>query len=102
MDDIPNIPTDDDSRYSSEDYQSELMNYLSNSSEMRNTARAAMKQAGFAGGGAILGATLGGPLGGLVGGIAGSVVGYLKSDDYDGIIVSILNLESDRKSVSTR
>lgn len=57
MDDIPNIPTDsDDYRYSSPEYQSELMNFLSESSAMRNTARGALKQSLFSAGGAFVGA----------------------------------------------
>ncbi len=42
--------------YSSPDYQSELMNFLSESSAMRNTARGALKQSLFSAGGAFVGA----------------------------------------------
>lgn len=37
-----------------------------------------------------------GPVGGLVGGVAGSVIGFLQSDDYDGAIKLIMDLESER------
>ena len=94
MDDI-----DDGSRCSSKGHQSELVAFLIYSSEMQKTTRGALQQAGFAGGGALIGA-LGGPVGSLVGGISGSILGYLKSDDYDNIIVSFQNLTSDQKSVS--
>uniref|UniRef100_A0A7S3LF47 Uncharacterized protein n=1 Tax=Amphora coffeiformis TaxID=265554 RepID=A0A7S3LF47_9STRA len=64
----------------------ELMNFLTNNSQMRETARSALKQAAWAGGGAVAGGLLLGPIGGLVGGIAGSVVGFLQSNPYDGIV----------------
>lgn len=92
MDDIPNIPTDND------EYQSELMKFLSESSEMRNTARGALKQSLFSAGGAFAGAFIAGPIGGLVGGVVGSAAGFLNSDDYDGAIVAITNLETERRS----
>jgi hypothetical protein len=101
MDDIPNIPTDsdDDARYRSPEYQSELMNFLSQSSEMRKTAKGALKQSLFSAGGAFVGAFVAGPVGGLVGGIAGSVAGFIQGDNYDGAIIAITRLESDRKRV---
>jgi len=94
MEDIPNIPTD------SEEYQSELMNFLSQSADMRNTARGALKQSLFSAGGAFVGAFIAGPIGGLVGGITGSVAGFMNGDDYDGAIVALTKLEADRKNVS--
>lgn len=96
MDDIPNIPTD-----SEDEYHSELMKFLSESSDMRKTARGALKQSLFSAGGAFVGAFVGGPVGGLIGGIAGSLTGFINSDDYDGAIVAITNLQSDRKNVSS-
>mmetsp|Transcript_14150 Transcript_14150/g.17878 ORF Transcript_14150/g.17878 Transcript_14150/m.17878 type:complete len:147 (+) Transcript_14150:275-715(+) len=92
MDDIPNIPTYDD------EYQSELMNFLSQSSEMRNTAKGALKQSLFSAGGAFAGAFIAGPVGGLVGGVVGSVTGFMNSSDYDGAIVAITNLEPERRN----
>ena len=61
MEDVPNIPTNsDEDMYSSPEYQSELMNFLSQSSSMRQTARGALKQSLYSAGGALLGAvTLG-------------------------------------------
>jgi hypothetical protein len=103
MDDIPNIPTDDnnDFMYSSSDYQSELMSFLSESAEMRRTAKGAVKQTLYSAGGAFVGSMVLGPAGGLIGGIVGSVTGYMKSDDYDGVIVKLLDLETDQKTVSS-
>ena len=42
---------------------------------------------------------MGGPVGGLLGGVGGSVVGFVKGDDYDGAIVSIYNLDNERRQV---
>ena len=64
----------------------ELMQFLTNNSQMRETARSALKQAAWAGGGAVAGGLLLGPIGGLMGGIAGSVVGFLQSSPYDGVV----------------
>ena len=104
MDDIPNIPTDNDDGYetyaSNEAYYSELMSFLSESTSMRETAKSAVKQSLFAAGGAFAGSFIGGPVGGLVGGIAGSIIGFVKSDDYDGAIVALTKLESERQKVS--
>lgn len=95
MDDIPDIPD-----IPTSEYHSELMRFLSESSDMRNTARGTLKQTAMAGGGAMAGSLLLGPVGGLVGGIVGSVAGFLYSDGYDGVLVSMTNLESDRRNVS--
>lgn len=64
----------------------ELMDFLTNNSQMRETARNALKQALWSGGAAVAGGMLLGPIGGLVGGIAGSVVGFMQSNPYDGIV----------------
>jgi len=64
---------------------------------MRKTARSAVKQAAWSGGGAVLGGLLLGPIGGLVGGISGSVIGFMQADNYDGIVQQMLQLEGDRR-----
>mmetsp|Transcript_59881 Transcript_59881/g.177502 ORF Transcript_59881/g.177502 Transcript_59881/m.177502 type:complete len:168 (-) Transcript_59881:483-986(-) len=104
MDDgsIPEMPDlsdlDEDERTArTDDYHSELVHFLTNSRGMRNTARGSIKQSLYAGGGALAGSFLLGPVGGLVGGVAGSVVGYVKSDEYDGMVLSVLKLEDHRK-----
>ena len=60
---------------------------------MRNTAKSSLKQSMFAGGAAFAGSMIAGPVGGLVG---GSVIGFLNSDDYDGAVKLIMDLESER------
>jgi hypothetical protein len=58
------------------DYQhDELMGFLADNHDMRETARNSLKQGVWAGGGAVSGGLLLGPVGGLVGGILGSIVG---------------------------
>lgn len=94
MHDIPDIPNEDsytDSQYS------ELMDFLSHSRGMRETAKNAVKQSIFAAGGAFAGSFIAGPLGGLVGGIMGSIVGFVQSDNYDGLIVCLTNLEEEKR-----
>ena len=76
----------------------ELMQFLTNNSQMRETARSALKQAAWAGGGAVAGGLLLGPLGGLVGGIAGSVMGFLQSNPYDGVVQHIGQLPEQHRS----
>jgi hypothetical protein len=88
--DIPNIPTSE--------YHSELMRFLSESSDMRNTSKGALKQTAIAAGGVMVGSLVLGPVGGLVGGIVGSIAGFLHTDDYDGVLVSMTNLETDRRN----
>ena len=64
---------------------------------MRNTAKSSLKQSMFAGGAAFAGSMIAGPVGGLVGGlVGGSVIGFLNSDDYDGAVKLIMDLESER------
>lgn len=95
MDDIPDVDSD---RFASSDaHYSELMRFLSESHSMRETAKSSVKQSLFAASGAFAGSFIGGPVGGLVGGIAGSIIGFIQSDDYDGAIVSLTRLESERK-----
>ena len=94
MDDIPDIPNEDsytDSQYS------ELMEFLSHSQSMRDTAKNAVKQSLFAAGGAFTGSFIAGPVGGLVGGIVGSIIGFVKGDDYDGLIICLTKLELERR-----
>ena len=101
--DIPDIDgsngTYQDDATRSGAHYSELLKFLSESSEMRKTARSSLQQSLFAGTGAFLGSFLGGPVGGLVGGIGGSVMGFVKGDNYDGAIVAIYKLESDKRQV---
>lgn len=80
----------------------ELIDFLSNSQDMRRAAKSSLKQAAYAGGAALAGGFLLGPVGGMVGGIAGSVIGFLKSDDYDGAILSISKLDDSQKQVLMR
>eukprot|EP00542_Grammatophora_oceanica_P012983 CAMPEP_0194029096 /NCGR_PEP_ID=MMETSP0009_2-20130614/2943_1 /TAXON_ID=210454 /ORGANISM="Grammatophora oceanica, Strain CCMP 410" /LENGTH=146 /DNA_ID=CAMNT_0038668691 /DNA_START=56 /DNA_END=496 /DNA_ORIENTATION=+ len=75
----------------------ELVRFLTQSREMRQTAKSSLKQAMYAGGGAFAGAFLLGPVGGLVGGVAGSVAGYYTSGDYDGAVLSVTKLEGRRR-----
>lgn len=102
MEDIPDIPTDHGTfdGYSSERYYEELMSFMSESSSMRETAKSAVKQSLFSAGGAFAGSFLGGPVGGLIGGVAGSLIGYIKSDDYDGLIIALTKIETERRTVS--
>jgi hypothetical protein len=58
----------------------ELINFLTNSRDMRQAARSSLKQAAYAGSGALAGGFLLGPIGGMVGGIAGSIISFVKSD----------------------
>ena len=78
---------DFDARYTT------LMEFLSTSREMRQTATSSLKQSLWAGSGAMAGGMLAGPVGGLVGGIAGSLIGYVKSSDYDGAVVHLCKLD---------
>ena len=69
-----------------EQQHGELMEFLTNNAQMRETARNALKQGLWAGTAAIAGGLLMGPIGGLVGGIGGSVVGFLRADEYNGVV----------------
>jgi len=111
MADFPNTsgadaspPFDHDIDY--DEYYSEFAAFLSDpssSSDMRKTARGSLKQSLCAGGGTLTGSLIGGPVGGLVGGVAGSIIGYLKSDDYSGVLNGILKLQGEaRKKLITR
>jgi hypothetical protein len=99
MDDYPAsdpIPDPDiagDIRYST------LMDYMSNSREMREAATSSLKQAMWAGSGALMGGFMLGPVGGLVGGIAGSLVGFARSPSYDGMLVQLCQLNDEQKKV---
>jgi hypothetical protein len=75
----------------------ELMHFLTESQQMRRTARNAVKQSLWAAGGALGGAFLMGPIGGLVGGIFGSIIGFVRSDEYDGALMAIMKLEGARR-----
>lgn len=81
----------------------ELVDYLSSSREMRQTAKSSFKQAAYAGGGALAGGFLLGPIGGMVGGICGSIIGFIQSDNYDGALLAICKLEEpQKKALMTR
>lgn len=75
----------------------ELIDFLTNSREMRQTAKSSLKQAAYASGGALAGGFLLGPVGGMVGGIFGSIIGFVKADNYDGAILSVCKLDSAHK-----
>lgn len=80
-----------------------LMEFLSTSSAMRQTATSSFKQSLWAGSGAMAGGMMMGPVGGLVGGIAGSLIGYAKSSDYDGALVQLCKLDqSSKRELMTR
>jgi hypothetical protein len=77
----------------------ELIDFLTNSRDMRQTAKSSLKQAAYAGGAAMAGGFLLGPIDGLVGGIAGSIIGFLKSDDYDGAILAVCKLDAAQQQI---
>lgn len=87
--DVPNPATEFQYR--------ELMQFLTESHEMRNAARGSVKQGLCAAAGAIAGGFVLGPVGGLVGGIGGSIYGFLTASDYDGALVQIMKLERDQQ-----
>jgi hypothetical protein len=94
---IPEPAGDIDARYST------LMEFLTESNEMRNVAKSSFKQALWSGAGAMSGGLLFGAVGGLIGGIAGSVVGFLKTPSYDGALVHLCGLpEEEKKALLTR
>ena len=100
MDDIPHASGDaspPSQEFDNASRHSELVKFLTQSSEMRSTARSSLKQSLYAGSGAFAGSILAGPIGGLAGGIVGSVAGYIKSDEYDGVIQVIRDLEEERR-----
>lgn len=76
---------------------SELMRFLTGNTDMRKTARSAVKQSLWAGGGALTGGLIMGPVGGLVGGIAGSLIGFFKADEYDGVVLHLMNLSQQQR-----
>lgn len=76
----------------------ELMDFLTDNTQMRETARNALKQGLWAGSGAIAGGLLLGPIGGLVGGIGGSVIGFLRADEYNGVVQHLGELPQQQRS----
>jgi hypothetical protein len=76
---------------------SELIRFLTGNRDMRKTARSALKQSMWAGGGALTGGLMMGPVGGLVGGIAGSLIGFFKADDYDGVVLQLSKLSQQQR-----
>ena len=79
-----------------------LMDYLSNSNDMKKLAKSSFQQAMWSGAGAMTGALLLGPVGGLVGGITGSIVGFMKTPDYDGIVLHLCKLDEPNKKALMR
>ena len=86
---VPNMGTENQFR--------ELMQFMTESREMRHAAKSSVKQGLLAGTGAIAGGFVLGPIGGLIGGIAGSIYGFLNAGDYDGALVQIMKLEKDQQ-----
>lgn len=86
-DPIPDPVNGFDTRYGT------LMEFLSSSREMRQTATSSFKQALWAGSGAMGGGLIFGPIGGMIGGIAGSIIGFAKSSDYDGAVHHLCKLD---------
>jgi hypothetical protein len=95
MDDYPDPAADP---AATEFQYRELMQFLTESREMRNAARGSVKQGLSAAAGAIAGGFVLGPIGGLVGGIGGSIYGFLTAGDYDGCLVQIMALEKDKQT----
>jgi len=98
MDDYPAAdPIPDPDRVSFQHH--ELIEFLTDNSEMRKAAKNSLQQGLFAGGGAVAGGILLGPIGGLVGGVVGSIMGFFHTDDYDGALQQIIKLEGVRKDM---
>ena len=95
MDDYP--AADDVPGPTNEFQYRELMQFLTESGDMRKAAQGSVKQGLCAAGGAIAGGFVLGPLGGLVGGIGGSIYGFLTACDYDGALVQIMKLEAEQQ-----
>jgi hypothetical protein len=74
-----------------------LMDYLSNSNDMRKLAKSSFQQALWSGAAAMAGGVFFGPVGGLVGGITGSIVGFMKTPDYDGMVLVLCKLDEPQK-----
>lgn len=98
MDDYPAAEPIPDPSVISFQHQ-ELIDFLTNSRDMRETAKSSFKQAAYAGGAALAGGMLLGPVGGMIGGIAGSIIGFLKADDYDGALLAICKLDNVQKQI---
>jgi len=96
MDDYP--ASDDVPPPHAEFQYRELMQFLTESGDMRRAAQGSVKQGLCAAGGAIAGGFVLGPVGGLVGGIAGSIYGFLTTSDYDGAVQQILKLEGEQQT----
>jgi len=80
-----------------QDYHHELTEFLLDNREMHKAARHGLAQGLWAGGGAVAGGLLLGPVGGLIGGVAGSVVGFFRSENYNGVVQQVLELDEDRQ-----
>lgn len=88
---VPDIPRSTEMQYR------ELMQFLTESRDMRKAAQGSLKQGLCAAGGAAAGGFVLGPVGGLVGGIGGSIYGFLTAGDYDGAVVQIMKLEKEEQ-----
>ncbi|XP_069137841.1 protein C19orf12 homolog [Argopecten irradians] len=78
-------------------YYGQLIEILETNPEMKKSAKGIFKQVAWGAGGTAVGGVLLGPAGALVGGVAGSLIGYLKSDDYQAMIVVMKNLSDSEK-----
>eukprot|EP00559_Dactyliosolen_fragilissimus_P006578 CAMPEP_0184863018 /NCGR_PEP_ID=MMETSP0580-20130426/8327_1 /TAXON_ID=1118495 /ORGANISM="Dactyliosolen fragilissimus" /LENGTH=150 /DNA_ID=CAMNT_0027361061 /DNA_START=122 /DNA_END=574 /DNA_ORIENTATION=- len=97
MDEIPDMGNAGERIDYENEAHSEIVRFLTQSDEMRSTARNALKQSLWSGGAAFAGSIVAGPVGGLVGGVAGSIVGFFQSDEYDGVLSAIVKLEATRR-----
>jgi len=101
MDDIPDIPNDDTYfEYSSREYHSELLRFLSESNDMKQALKGSIKQGLYSFAGTVAGGLLLGPAGALAGSLIGAGAGYARSEDYDGIIVAVSELDEEHRAVS--
>ena len=99
MDDYPaSDPIPEPSRTVDEQFN-ELIQFLTNSSDMRKTATSSLKQGLIAGAGALIGGFMLGPVGGLVGGVAGSMIGFAQVGDYDGAVLALAKLETSQRKI---
>ncbi|CAB9518847.1 expressed unknown protein [Seminavis robusta] len=97
MDDYPAAEAIPDPAATEFQYR-ELMQFLTDSRDMRKAATGSVKQGLCAAGGAIAGGFVLGPAGGLVGGIGGSIYGFLTADNYDGALQQIMALEQEQQA----
>ncbi|XP_021345874.1 uncharacterized protein LOC110445536 [Mizuhopecten yessoensis] len=78
-------------------YYGHLIEILETNPEMKKSAKGIFQQMAWGAGGTAMGGVLLGPAGALVGGLAGSLIGYMKSDNYQALIVVMKNLSDSEK-----